>query len=278
MAAAGDRLFLYDTSTPEARGFNLAAAAPTTTAAAFALPGSGGQSKRAKHDHDEDTPFVCATQTDTILHKIESNFEATRASGLTIATDSHKKPLVWGMTARSNLTWSCAEAGIAKYADEIAKAFDSWSSVCNVVFRKVDSAGFINVRWANAAEDRASQGRVIAQAFFPGEADRSLRLFQVFKEQGAFRLAVVRHEIGHVLGFRHEHIWFADNPTGERPQEGGLGAQLVTAKDKDSIMNYRKMWKDSAAHPVVVTDLSRLDKIGARLIYGTPASVVNFLF
>ena len=48
----------------------------------------------------------------------------------------------------------------------------------------------------------------IAQAFFPSSVDRTLRIFpSYFRSDMEFdSVGVLRHEIGHILGYRHEHI------------------------------------------------------------------------
>lgn len=225
-------------------------------------------------------PFHCATEDkpDGLLDIIHDRFVTAHTAGLTVATTVRsRKPLIWG-TVRTHLTWSLAndaDATLAACVDDITAAFSSWSAACNVAFyRAPNGKGLITIRWATKAEEARDKG-VIAAAFFPGEADRSVKLYKLFKTQGPFRLAVLRHEIGHLLGFRHEHIWFPDNPTGEEPTEGDMGAKLVTNPDKDSIMNYLKLWSDAQAR--IVTNLSRLDRDGARSLYGAPSASVDFL-
>jgi hypothetical protein len=67
--------------------------------------------------------------------------------------------------------------------------------------------------------------------------------------------------LGHLLGFRHEHIWRGLTP------ETTEGAQKVTKYDPLSIMHYQKLFDDEARG--ITTKLSTLDKRGALIIYPT---------
>eukprot|EP00689_Sawyeria_marylandensis_P003393 EC825693.1.p1 GENE.EC825693.1~~EC825693.1.p1 ORF type:complete len:105 (+),score=28.93 EC825693.1:184-498(+) len=73
-------------------------------------------------------------------------------------------------------------------------------------------------------------------------------------------LSVLRHELGHVLGFRHEHVW--EHLTEETEEDCTL---LGDAVDENSIMHYQKIWNDFAKN--VVTDLSDKDKELSKKFY-----------
>ena len=75
--------------------------------------------------------------------------------------------------------------------------------MCDVRFVKV----LINIRWDTASEAAANEG-VLASAFFPGEVVRDIRLFPMLEDHEN-ALGAILHGIGHVLGFRHEHIRLA---------------------------------------------------------------------
>jgi hypothetical protein len=78
------------------------------------------------------------------------------------------------------------------------------------------------------------------------------------------KVSVLAHELGHLLGFRHEHIWIG------LTQETTEGAKKVTRYDKNSIMHYQKIFDDQDRG--IITKLSTLDKAGARVIYPLGAS------
>lgn len=80
-------------------------------------------------------------------------------------------------------------------------------------------------------------------------------------------VGVVRHELGHVLGFRHEHT---RGPCPELdPDYVG-----VTAFDLRSVMTYATCSDDSAADHRLTT----MDRQGARRIYGAPHVVYDHRF
>jgi hypothetical protein len=80
--------------------------------------------------------------------------------------------------------------------------------------------------------------------------------------------AVLRHEFGHILGLRHEHIrggW--ENPT---YCSGGhcIGAEYLTDSDIESIMWYPQ----NGGIADTYWNISRLDGVGIRELYGMPAA------
>lgn len=95
------------------------------------------------------------------------------------------------------------------------RAADDWEAVCpkcGVRFVEASAADvssgkvhpYFVVRYENV------EGGPIARAFFPSSApdDRSLVVFPAYftADLGFDRVGVMRHEIGHILGYRHEHI------------------------------------------------------------------------
>lgn len=74
---------------------------------------------------------------------------------------------------------------------------------------------------------------------------------------------LAEHELGHVLGFRHEHIHSGDP---NQCDESGAREEL-TSFDIDSCMIYANCASDGfiANNPV-----SMLDGVGARILYGNP--------
>lgn len=88
---------------------------------------------------------------------------------------------------------------------------------------------------------------------------------------------LMRHELGHILGFRHEHPWAPDSSCESQTiPERDMGFRRLTddypggAWDQTSVMQY----PDPACSGVPGRDfeLSALDGVGARSIYGMPAS------
>lgn len=107
----------------------------------------------------------------------------------------------------------------------------------------------------------------IASAFFPGDpaADRHLLLFPDYFEPGLSfdKVGVIRHELGHVVGFRHEHIRSEAPPVCQG--EPLFGAIPQTEYDPKSVMHYFCGNRGSLALQITV-----LDRVGARKVYGAP--------
>lgn len=135
-------------------------------------------------------------------------------------------------------TFSASELQALEPALTTATA--SWAALVNVWFKHDASqdatcgAGntnvFFNVR-------NVSGGAFFASAFFPDNA-RSAR--ELLIDDSAFTTTangrdlqgILRHESGHILGFRHEHIWI--NCTGEAIGD----VRQVTPYDENSVMHY----------------------------------------
>jgi len=190
------------------------------------------------------------------------------ATKLTINRDESNRRTIWGKTQRANLTWSNRTS--FPDADLIA-AMNSWQNACGVKFYKDDHNPFFTFIQASPEleKDPNYQG-TIASAFFPGDPVREVTLFKLFETQFN-KVSVLTHELGHLLGFRHEHIWFEIN---EQIGEPILNAQPLTSHDPDSIMNYEKLWNDTDKG--VITKLSQLDIIGAQVVYGRPLAAKPF--
>jgi hypothetical protein len=117
-------------------------------------------------------------------------------------------------------------------------------------------------------------GNLLALAFFPPDppARRHIFVFNGFFDNDANlygRVGVMRHELGHVLGFRHEHIR-KGAPASCAPytvHDSPDNAMPVTKYDHKSVMHY--------ICPGMPTDnaewvFTNFDRVGAQKVYGAP--------
>lgn len=119
---------------------------------------------------------------------------------------------------------------------------------------------------------------LLALAFFPNAA-RNERV--VYIGPGTFsphlpydRVGIIRHELGHVLGFRHEHIrpeaqvgmTIAEKSRMEKWVTGGIGAEELTTFDGQSVMHY-----PLNGHGTLEFKLSDADITGFGKLYRMPS-------
>jgi hypothetical protein len=159
--------------------------------------------------------------------------------------------------------------------DSMARAAADWESICNVRFKhRQDLDGRTGARPAGVVfvvRDGGNMGRTLATAFFPNSAIARRRLligslYYDHKAHGFDRVGVLRHELGHVLGFRHEHI--RDGAPRDCPSESTGNTVHFTDYDRRSVMHYFCAGAGNAR-----LSFTALDRAGARQLYGSPAGV-----
>ncbi|KAF4419190.1 matrix metallo ase-11 [Fusarium acutatum] len=122
-------------------------------------------------------------------------------------------------------------------AKEFQAAADSWVKLkIGLNFSQTtdrESANFYLIYQANTEFDEG----VLAQAFFPHEIDQDVIVFSDAFEGGNTSILkeIFQHEIGHILGLRHEFAIVGDN-MGNKPE--GFGAKQFLAKNPKSVMSY----------------------------------------
>jgi hypothetical protein len=163
------------------------------------------------------------------------------------------------------------QAGYDLVVQSMQTATKDWENACGVRFvykAKQDKAilpkgVLFTVREINAG------GQFIASAFFPNDpvSRRRVLIDPSFYEAdlGFDKAGVLRHELGHVLGFRHEHI-SSGAPAG-CPDEDTFGTINLTDYDPQSVMHY---FCGGVGSPTL--SITPKDKDGAQKVYGQPLS------
>lgn len=177
---------------------------------------------------------------------------------------------VWHPTYNSDEEYEAVVEGMAS-------ATADWQSICGVEFEHVAAKDTDqNLQLGEVMFPVLRQqggGNTIAMAFFP---DDPLNSRVVWAFDGFFNptssfdpIGVMRHELGHALGFRHEHI----RPEGPDVFDAESLAHTVeiTEYDPKSVMHYVAV---GIGDPRL--QFTKHDRTGARLVYGGPHTEYSY--
>jgi uncharacterized protein YkwD len=178
----------------------------------------------------------------------------------------------WSETARRGLTYCVSTAFGTRHAavvQAMAAAAAAWEAVAGVDFTHVPaqdaSCTASNTAVLFDVNPVSSGGQYAARAFFPssGRAARNVLVDgSAFSAVRPDLTGILRHELGHVLGFRHEHT---------RPEAATCFEdtrwRALTPYDSASVMHYPQCNGTGSA-----LTLTALDAEGARALYGAPGA------
>lgn len=167
-----------------------------------------------------------------------------------------------------------------KVVNAMRLATADWEAACGINFQHLSQldagpvpavgapgAPLFKVRGYNAG------GEYIALAFFPNEPVERREVLidpSYFADDLGFdRAGVLRHELGHVLGFRHEHI--RSEAPALCPDEPLGNTINLTDYDPQSVMHY--FCGDVGTRELMLTEK---DRVAARGLYGPPDGEVLY--
>ncbi len=198
----------------------------------------------------------------------------TYRQGLAVMT-SGGKDAVWNEADRYNLTYCVAKTAFGeRYEATVAamkEATEAWEAVAGIDFKHaVELDGNCDATTAvtfdvNPAPEEAGY---LARAFFPnsarGERNVLIHSSTFTAEAPITATGILRHELGHTIGFRHEHArweaWLRGSfMCGEPP----AGVRALTTYDPGSVMHYPQC-RGTGDWSLVLTDF---DKEGAAKLY-----------
>jgi hypothetical protein len=170
------------------------------------------------------------------------------------------------------------QASYRLVCDNMKKATEDWQLACGVEFEhKADldeSPGTQNPGVLFTVRGIDAGGQFIAAAFFPGDPVSRRRVLidpSYFSPTSEFdKTGVLRHELGHTLGFRHEHIRSGAPPG--CPDEDVFGTINLGDYDPRSVMHY--FCGGVGSRELALTEL---DRIGSQKVYGPPFGAFQFV-
>lgn len=155
-------------------------------------------------------------------------------------------------------------------------ATKDWEETCGIQFKHISALDKSNsikpegvvftVRGIQA------NGAFIASAFFPTypKNRRKIRIDPSYFKTSFNKIGVLRHELGHVLGLRHEHI--KNGAPADCLDESQENTKSLSKYDPKSVMHYFCGGVGSKQ-----LSISQLDIKGSQKLYGPPLSDFDFV-
>ena len=175
----------------------------------------------------------------------------------------------WLTSAAQNITYCVSSSSFGSRYNTVVSAMNSatatWEGTARVNFVHNSSQdGNCNANTSGVVFDvrQVNTNQFLARAFFPSTSRRSRNVLiasSAFGNIAPYTMAgILRHELGHSLGFRHEHT---------RPEAGTCfennSWRALTPYDSSSVMHYPQCNGTNNGDLV----LTSRDRTGARALY-----------
>ncbi len=216
---------------------------------------------------DHDTLFVSEKQ-------LREFYEMNVREGQLIVNRIGSADDKWNATQKLNLTYCVSNTfgtRKAQVVQAMADATGAWAAVANVKYV------YVPAQDANCTASNNNvvfdvnpvnvNGQYLARSFFPANARSSRNVLidnTAFGDSSVNFVGVLRHELGHTLGFRHEHT---------RPEAGATDCfednnwRALTSYDSSSVMHYPQC---NGTGSFASLALTAMDAQGAAALYGAP--------
>ncbi len=154
--------------------------------------------------------------------------------------------------------------------NNLKEAIDNWEKTCNINFF-YDEVNDNNNTLTQTHDltfivaGFESNSNFIAVSFFPytPPSERRLLIDPSYFATNIDKVGILRHEIGHIMGFRHEHI--RNEAPIECPKEETNGTINITQYDSKSVMHYF-----CGSMGSIKLEITEIDRNGSQEIYGSP--------
>lgn len=183
----------------------------------------------------------------------------------------------WLFPVNYELTY-CVDSGFgsdfATVVAEMEQATMSWSARVGVRYTYVEQEECDNTNNSVTFNVSPLDDDIFARAFFPSYSrlEREVLITDdafTATEGGRDFQGILRHELGHTLGFRHEHVRL-ENPCTSETDEN---TRNLTEYDVDSVMHYPQC-RPSGTGGYRQTEL---DYRGAMSVYGLAPALISIL-